>query len=379
MVDEVVGRLAPTPSGRMHLGNVMAMLAAWMSARSEGGRVLLRIEDLDRARVVRDADRWIMDDLTWLGIDWDGEPAYQSDREGLYEKALEGLESVDSVTTAERPDPLAGYAASGVYPCWCSRSDIRAASAPQEGDGFVVYPGTCRRLLEDYPGEVRARLVSGRRHSLRLATPRPGGESNGASEDVVLVPDRVFGDVHYSLSRDVGDSVLRRADGVFSYQLAVVVDDVDMGVTDVVRGRDLLRSTALQMEIRRRLRLARAAGRDDGWDADRDVGCSVDIESPAWDPRYAHLPLLDGPGGRRLAKRERSLDMGALRDAGLSARQIVGYCLWLLGMGCGRGRVNRPVPMSAAEGMGTFSWRKLAADRGDRVLPEDVVETIRHV
>ena len=377
MVD-VIGRLAPTPSGRMHLGNIMAMMAAWMSARSQGGRVLLRIEDLDRAHVVRDADRWIMDDLEWLGIDWDADPVYQSDRDGLYGKALKAVESADSGV-----DP-------GVYPCWCSRSDIRAASAPQEGDGFVVYPGTCRRLAMEHPDEVRARLRTRAQHSLRLAMPgsmppttpdaTPDATSDATSgampgcvdppRDVVDVHDRVFGDVRYSLSRDVGDSVIRRADGVFSYQLAVVVDDLTMGVTDVVRGRDLLRSTALQMEIRRRLEAAFYAG--------ADIGGPVTDGAPAWNPRYAHLPLVDGSGGRRLAKRERSLDMGALRAAGATPDQVVGYCAWLLGIRA-EGTSDRPVPLSCAQACRLFSWKDVAASLDDRMLPKDVVEVIRHL
>ena len=140
----MTGRFAPTPSGRMHIGNVYAMLGAWLSARSRGDRMLMRIEDVDKPRVVAGADQLMMDDLHWLGLDWDGEPMFQSQRIERYEYALECLRSQGVL-----------------YPCFCSRADIRAASAPNEGDGFMVYPGTCRRLLHDHPDEVRARLSRG--------------------------------------------------------------------------------------------------------------------------------------------------------------------------------------------------------------------------
>ena len=143
----MTGRFAPTPSGRMHIGNVYAMLGAWLSARSRGDRMLMRIEDVDKPRVVAGADQLMMDDLHWLGLDWDGEPMFQSQRTERYEYALECLRSQGVL-----------------YPCFCSRADIRAASAPNEGDGFMVYPGTCRRLLHDHPDEVRARLVRGDQH-----------------------------------------------------------------------------------------------------------------------------------------------------------------------------------------------------------------------
>jgi glutamyl-Q tRNA(Asp) synthetase len=252
----VTGRFAPTPSGRMHIGNVYAMLGAWLSARSRGDRMLMRIEDVDKPRVAAGADQLMMDDLHWLGLDWDGEPMFQSQRTERYEYALECLRSQGVL-----------------YPCFCSRADIRAASAPNEGDGFMVYPGTCRRLLHDHPDEVRARLVRGDQHSIRIAMPESAaGEKQrtvpddsaalsgavppeqqgdaGIVDGVACFNDRVYSPQHYDLAREVGDSVIRRADGLFGYQLVVVVDDLDMGVDDIVRGRDLLRSTALQMWIR---------------------------------------------------------------------------------------------------------------------------------
>ena len=158
----MTGRFAPTPSGRMHIGNVYAMLAAWLSARSRGDRMLMRIEDVDKPRVIAGADRLMLDDLRWLGLDWDGEPMSQSQRTERYEYALECLRSRGVL-----------------YPCFCSRADIRAASAPNEGDGFMVYPGTCRHLLRNHPGEVHSRLARGDQHSVRIAMPEPRAMSDG--------------------------------------------------------------------------------------------------------------------------------------------------------------------------------------------------------
>ena len=226
----MTGRFAPTPSGRMHIGNVYAMLGAWLSARSRGDRMLMRIEDVDKPRVAAGADQLMMDDLHWLGLDWDGEPMFQSQRTERYEYALECLRSQGVL-----------------YPCFCSRADIRAASAPNEGDGFMVYPGTCRRLLHDHPDEVRARLVRGDQHSIRIAMPESAaGEKQrtvpddsaalsgavpperqgdaGIVDGVACFNDRVYSPQHYDLAREVGDSVIRRADGLFGYQLVVVVD-----------------------------------------------------------------------------------------------------------------------------------------------------------
>ena len=340
----VVGRFAPTPSGRMHMGNAYAMLAAWLSARSSGGRIALRIEDIDKPRVRPDADRWIMDDLRWLGLDWDSEPVYQSQRLDWYEQALDALRRV------EVPDGVAlrpgrrgdGMSAPLVYPCFCSRADIRAASAPQEGDGLVLYPGTCRRLTAE---EREARLNRGDRHSLRVLAP----------DADVRFCDRVFGPQCFNLARDLGDTVVRRSDGLFSYQLAVVVDDMTMGVTDVVRGRDLLRSTALQLWIEKNLI---TAGFDGGQVAQGGRA-------------YAHLPLIDDSRGRRLAKRDRALDLGVLRADGVRPEEVVGRCAWWLGLQTDAAGVPlpEPTPMSAAEALGAFSWERVRAahmrDHGD--------------
>ena len=318
---KVVGRLAPSPTGRMHLGNIYACLAAWLGVRSQGsdGVLRLRIEDIDTPRVVKDADRWIMDDLAWLGLDWDGEVVYQSQRADAYGQALKQLESQQLIGG----QPL-------VYPCFCSRADIRAASAPNEGDGFIVYPGTCRGLSRQV---VNERLTQGWRHSLRIAVPDQPDESDA----VCRFDDLVFGLQSFNLSRQVGDVVVRRSDGLISYQLAVTVDDLAMGVNQIVRGRDLLRSTAIQMWIRNHLH-------------------------PHAPVQYAHLPLIDGVDGRRMSKRFGSPDLGSLRRDGWTARQVLGVCGWLLGL------LDRPRPASAQELLDGFTWNTLAADRKDRML-----------
>ena len=388
---DLVSRFAPTPSGRMHLGNITAMLAAWLSVHADvaadavpaataargdqfsmdpaacvnqsritqeqpGNKprriVRLRIEDLDRARSLPDAGRWIMDDLQWLGLQWDGEPVYQSQRTGRYEQVLAML-------------------AAETYPCFCSRADIRAASAPQQGDGFMIYPGTCRSLLREHPQAVRDRLRQGLRHSIRLALPEADDPRS-----TIAFNDLVFGMQHWNLARDIGDPVIRRSDGVFAYQLAVAVDDLDMGITRIVRGRDLLRSTALQLWIRRLC----AVSADGAAPRVRDVGALIRPVDGRPDPVrnepvFAHIPLVDDPMGRRLAKRERAVDMGTLRAQGLTPEQIIGYCAWLLGVRVGddHGHANKaPMPMTAREVASIFSWKPMREDHRDRVLSRDL-------
>ena len=253
-----------------------------------------------------------------------------------------------------------------IYPCFCSRADIRAASAPQEGDRFMVYPGTCRRLIASNPDTVRRRLANGDRHSLRIAMP---ADTNPHA--TVQFDDAVFGHQEFNLAHDVGDTIVRRADGLFSYQLVVVVDDLDMGVDDIVRGRDLLRSNALQIAIRRALikagfRKAKTQASAPSQHAPQSQYTPYNPENP----RYAHLPLIDNAAGRRLAKRERSLDMGALRAHGVTAEQVVGYCAWLLGLQ-GDSAHTSPQPMSAVEALQEFDWGKVRADTADRSISQD--------
>ena len=335
------GRFAPTPSGRMHIGNIYAMPGAWLSARSSHDPIYLRIEDIDEPRVVPGAADLIMDDLQWLGLDWDGAPVYQSARHPLYEDALCALQRLTIDDSGAVTADATGNATPLIYPCFCSRADIRAASAPQEGDRFMIYPGTCRRLAETNPDEVRARLAQGRRHSLRIAMP--------ASNSTIAFEDRVFGHQEFNVTREIGDSVVRRADGLFSYQLVVVVDDLAMGVDDIVRGRDLLRSNALQIWIRQAL-------------------------TGSTDYSYAHLPLIDNASGQRLAKREKSLDMGILRKHGVTPERVIGYCAWLLGLQ-GDPHSTHPQPMSVQEALTEFSWAKVRTDTADRSLDPQAFNT----
>lgn len=350
----VIGRLAPSPTGRMHIGNAYAALAAWLGVRSRGGKLILRIEDIDAPRVVRDADRWIMDDLHWLGLDWDGDPVYQSSRLDRYRQILDALHgmTLDDILTR---DILRLTAQTGVcpdsnvepheespliYPCFCSRADIRAASAPNEGDGFIIYPGTCRRLSA---AERNTRIDRGDRHSWRIAVPERANPAGA-----IVFDDEVFGPQRINLGRQVGDVVIRRSDGLFAYQFVVSIDDFDMGVTQIVRGRDLLRSTAIQLWIRRALESVSPAQ-------------TSPAASPATAPipQFAHLPLVDDISGKRLAKRDRALDLGVLREEGVSPERIIGYCAWMLGL------LPQPVPCRPSDLLDGFTWNIIAEHRND--------------
>ena len=315
---QVVGRFAPTPSGRMHLGNVFAALMAWLGARSAGGQIVLRIEDLDtRAQNPQVADD-LMRDLEWLGLDWDQGPFYQSQRQDLYCQAIEDL--------TER-----GL----TYPCFCSRADLHAAEAPHASDGTYIYQGTCRNLTVDQVAEKSTARPAATRLVVPAATDPTG---------TVTFVDQVFGRRREVLSHDCGDFIVRRSDGVFAYQLAVVVDDGLMGVNQVVRGMDLLGSCARQTYLARLL----------GFEA----------------PTYAHVPLLVAPDGRRLAKREKDLDLGALRAAGVSAQQICGLLAGVAGL-IEPGQSVMPRDLIEA-----FSWDALAAHRGNIVVDGDFLSTL---
>lgn len=284
-----VGRFAPSPTGRMHLGNIFCALLSWLSAKSQGGKWLLRIEDIDAARSRQEYADLLMEDLAWLGLEWDGEPVYQSQRSDIYECNFERLKQ-QGLT----------------YPCYCTRADLLAAQAPHESDGRVVYRGTCR----DLP------LQPGRQGATRL-----------------MVPDRelVFTDGHYgeqavNLARQVGDFIIRRKDGAWAYQLVVVIDDALMGVTEVVRGRDLLLSSPQQMYV-------------------ADL-----LGFPS--PRFCHHPLLCNADGLRLSKRDQSLDMECLRRH-CTAPQIMGRLAHLAGL------LPSPDAIGAKELLPVFSWEKV--------------------
>ena len=307
------GRFAPTPSGRMHLGNVFSALMAWLAVRSAGGTLVLRIEDLDPRAQRREVADTLMRDLEWLGLTWDEGPLWQSERQNAYAEALDRL--------AEK-----GL----TYPCFCTRSELHAASAPHASDGTYVYAGTCRDLS---PDEVSRRAAT-RPPATRLRMPDADDPAG-----TIDFRDLAFGPQREVLARECGDFIVRRSDGVFAYQLAVVVDDALMGVTQVVRGRDLLGSAA------RQIWLARTLGYPE--------------------PQFGHVPLLVAPDGRRLSKREHDLDLGALRASGLRAEKILGALAAAVGL------VEPGCEATATELVGSFSWDVIAAHRSDIVVGPD--------
>ena len=298
------GRFAPSPTGPLHLGSLVAALGSWLFARAEGGRWLVRMEDLDAARVVPGAADEILRALERYALTWDGEVLFQSRRTDLYAAALERL-----------------GATGRAFPCACSRSEVvRAASAPGPGDGSegAVYPGTCRDGTEGRsPRAWRFRVEPG----------------------VVRFTDRVFGEVEEDVARRVGDFVLKRADGPFAYQLAVVVDDGAQGVTTIARGADLLASSARQVQLRGALGLPQL--------------------------RHAHLPVVVGPDGRKVGKRDGALPLDRLDEG--AVRKTLRAALAILGQGAAEGdpvemlerarrafdpgRIPRgPLPLSALPG-----------------------------
>ena len=296
----------------MHLGNALAALVAWLSARAAGGEMVMRVEDLDPRARSRERAELLMDDLRWLGLDWDEGPYWQSERGALYDEAIRRL--ADAGLT---------------YPCFCSRAELHAASAPHASDGTPVYAGTCRGLSA---GEV-ARRSALRPPATRLRVPN---EDDPAG--TIEVFDLAVGERREVLARECGDFLVRRSDGVVAYQLAVVVDDALMGVTQVVRGRDLLGSCARQAYLAALL----------GWKA----------------PEYGHVPLLVAPDGRRLSKRDRDLDLGFLRGRGVRPERVVGVLAAAVGL-AEPGWEGAP-----SELVGAFSWEKVAAHRDDIVCDE---------
>ncbi len=266
-----VGRLAPSPTGAQHVGNARTYLLAWLSVRSQGGRVILRIEDIDSPRVKAGAADQALDDLRWLGLDWDEGPIRQTERLPLYEGALEHLRKQELV-----------------YPCTCSRSDVeQAASAPHQEHEGPAYPGTCRgRKAAD------AASLGQRPFAWRF---RAG----------VRTPPFLDGFRGPTSLEPAGDFVVWKSAGTPAYQLAVVVDDAAMGVTEVIRGDDLVPSTPRQLLLYEALGLP--------------------------PPRFIHVPLVVGPDGRRLAKRHGDTRLSTLRDAGVSAPLLLGLLAWSCG------------------------------------------------
>ena len=314
----VRGRYAPSPTGLLHLGNLRTALLAWLQVRLTGGTLILRMEDLDLPRVKPESESSILADLRWLGLDWDegpdaaGEfgPYHQSKRSDAYAEALRRLD-----------------AAGLIYPCYCSRKDVaQAASAPHREGAPPIYPGTCRKRtgvsLDD------AKPVKGRPPSWRY---RIAGKT-------IAFEDQIKGAIKQDLEREVGDFVLKRSDGLFAYQLAVVVDDALMGVTDVLRGEDLLDSTPRQIELFQAL------------------GFPV--------PRFWHVPMMMDAKGRRLAKRHEADSLTQLRKKGWSEDQVIGYLASSLGL------VAQGVRLTAADLLKEISLERFHASlRSEKLRP----------
>jgi len=300
---KVRGRFAPSPTGEMHLGNAWTALLAWLQVRSVGGTMVLRVEDLDPDRSRPEYTAALIEDLKWLGLNWDEgpdvggpyKPYCQDERRSLYTQALDKLTAL-------------GY----IYPCYCTKAEL-AASAPHVGDNAHIYPGTCR--------SGAAKDCRNRRPSLRLKV--PSGK--------LIFKDGVFGFIEQDVLASTGDFVLRRSDGVHAYQLAVVVDDAAMEITHVLRGDDLLDSTPRQILLYHLLGLT--------------------------PPNFAHVPLLYGNDGHRLSKRQRALSIAALRRSGVTADSVIGYLAWKAGL------IDEYMPTTAASVVGCFDLKKLTVGR----------------
>lgn len=295
-------RLAPSPTGALHLGNARTFLVNWWLARRSGWEVVLRVEDLDGPRIKAGADRQAMDDLRWLGIDWDRGPVYQSPRAEIYRAAAERLLEEGKA-----------------YACVCTRREVElAASAPHAEDGAAVYPGTCRGRYTSIHDAERA---AGRVPVIRFAVP----------DEPVEFTDTFKGPCRFEPAKALGDFVILKADGTSAYQLAVVIDDAEIGVTDVVRGDDLLDSTP------RQILLYRALGLEDRI------------------PRYTHLPLVVGTDGRRLAKRHGDTRIEHYRRLGVSPGRVLALLARWCGMDVGR-------EITARDLLASFDLRRLPRD-----------------
>lgn len=330
------GRLAPSPTGFLHLGNFWSFMHAWLSVRAKGGRLVLRMEDIDPQRSKSFFADAIMEDLAWVGIDWDEGPFFQSGRIEFYMDAIRKLSD------------------SGVvYRCYCTRKELRAlAGAPHPGECASPYPGTCRNLTS----EQRERLESsGRNWALRVRYP----DQEKAVYDMALSPQCRFlpdalaglpgcrvdasGKFVFPPEAAGGDFAICRSDGVIAYTLAVVVDDADMGITEIIRGNDILAATPRQLVLHELL-------------GNKAL------------PEFGHVPLVLDAEGERLAKRHNGLQLRALRDAGVRPEAIVGYFAWRAGL------IDEPRPTTLAELTQGYSPERI----GMRpiVLPVDIAEIL---
>jgi glutamyl-tRNA synthetase len=307
----------------IHVGNARTALAAWLSARSRGGAFLWRLEDLDTPRVVPGMAEAQMEDLAWLGLDWDEGPDVggphapyeQSRRSDLYAEALRRLAAVDRL-----------------FPCRLSRKDLQAVASAPHGAEEAPYPASLRPASLDPDWFERL-----------CGMARPDAATRFRVHDrPVSFTDRVFGPVTERVDLAVGDFVLKRRDGLYAYQLAVVVDDLAMGIDDVVRGSDLLASTARQIQ------LVEALG--------------------GTPPAYAHVPLLVNARGEKLSKRDQGLTLRSLREAGVRPEAVTGYLAHSLGL------TDRPEPCQPADLVPGFTWERIG--REEWRLPEDLARVL---
>jgi len=292
-----VGRLAPSPTGLLHLGHARTFLLAWWSVRSRNGRILLRFDDLDEQRARPELAAIAQADLEWLGLDWDGAPSWQSKHQERFTDAIRQL--------TER---------GACYACVCSRRDVEEAiAAPHQGQAEPRYPGLCR---DRFPSLEQAQIQTGKQGSLRFRVP----------SGLVSFEDKACGSQLIDVEGTIGDFVVVRRDGSPAYQLAVVVDDAAEGITEVVRGMDLLASTARQFLLQDALGLAH--------------------------PRWAHAPLVEDAEGRRLAKRADSVSLKALREANVDPRAVIGWAATTLGL-------TAPSRCQASDLLASFSWSRV--------------------
>lgn len=299
----VIGRFAPSPTGRMHAGNVYASLLAWLEAKCNDGKIVLRIEDLDRERSKTEYIDKVQRDYEMLGLTWDEGPYFQNDRDEAYQQAFEKLDEMGLV-----------------YPCFCTRADLHAASAPHRGEKFV-YAGTCKHLSEKEQLERR----SLREPSSRLVV----------SDETIAFTDAVQGYYKQHLPSECGDFIIKRSDGAFAYQLAVVVDDAAQGINSVVRGMDLLCSTPQQMYLQSLLGLPH--------------------------PEYAHIPLLVAEKGRRLSKRDKDASLDVMMNEYGSPEGIIGHIAYVIGL------IGEDIPVSPEELKKVFDMEVFAKSIPDPV------------
>lgn len=293
----VRGRYAPSPTGSLHLGNLRTALVAWLQTRLADGTFIMRMEDLDEPRVVPGSAEEILEDLRWLGLDWDEGPDVggpvgpydQRPRAALYEEALRIFDAKGLV-----------------FRCYCSRKDVREAASAPDGPGGVIYPGTCRFLTPEEQEAVQAEQPD-----------RPPSYRFVAPDREIVVVDAMAGTYAENLAHEVGDFVIRRADDVFAYQLAVVVDDALMGMSDVVRGADLLSSSPRQVALFE----------------------TLGVEPP----RFWHAPMMFDEEGRHLAKRHESTSLRVFQERGWDAARVVGH------LAAGLGWVDQGARLSAQE------------------------------